>query len=72
MKSPFLMAVAENMRMKNYAEKTIKAYIYWITSYTYPLPIKMHLSVASSNIKTRRNRMLMTSPYRVLQRCIDF
>lgn len=22
MKSPFLMAVAENMRMKNYAEKT--------------------------------------------------
>ncbi|MEG3755324.1 integron integrase [Psychromonas arctica] len=35
MKSPFLMAVAENMRMKNYAEKTIKAYIYWITSYIH-------------------------------------
>jgi len=35
MKSPFLMAVAENMRMKNYAEKTIKAYIYWTTSYIH-------------------------------------
>jgi len=35
MKSPFLMAVTESMRMKFYAEKTIKAYIYWIKSYIF-------------------------------------
>ena len=35
MKSPFLSAVTENMRMKFYAEKTIKAYVYWIKSYIY-------------------------------------
>ena len=35
MKSPFLSAVAENMRLKFYAEKTIQAYIYWIKSYIY-------------------------------------
>lgn len=35
MKSPFLNAVTENMRLKFYAEKTIKAYIYWIKSYIY-------------------------------------
>lgn len=35
MKSPFLNAVAESMRVKFYAEKTIKAYIYWIKSYIY-------------------------------------
>jgi integron integrase len=35
MKSPFLNAVAENMRVKFYAEKTIKAYIHWIKSYIY-------------------------------------
>ena len=35
MKSPFLSAVAENMRLKFYAEKTIKSYIHWIKSYIY-------------------------------------
>lgn len=35
MKSPFLSAVTENMRIKFYAEKTIKAYLYWIKSYIY-------------------------------------
>jgi integron integrase len=35
MPSPFLSAVTENMRMKHYAEKTIKAYLYWITSFIY-------------------------------------
>ena len=35
MKSPFLLAVTENMRMKFYAEKTIKAYVYWIKSFIY-------------------------------------
>ena len=35
MSSPFLSAVAENMRMKHYAEKTIKAYLYWIKSFIY-------------------------------------
>lgn len=31
MNSPFLKAIAENMRMRRYAKRTIKAYIYWIT-----------------------------------------
>ena len=35
MKSPFLSAVSENMRLKFYAEKTIKAYVYWIKCYIY-------------------------------------
>ena len=35
MKSPFLNAVAENMRVKFYAEKSIKAYSYWIIFYIY-------------------------------------
>ncbi len=35
MKSPFLNAVAENMRLKFYAEKTIQAYTYWIKSYIF-------------------------------------
>jgi len=30
----------------------------------------MHLSVASSDTKTRRNMMTMNRPYRVLQRSI--
>ncbi|MEH6453384.1 MAG: integron integrase [Psychromonas sp.] len=33
MESPFLSAVAENMRLKNYAYKTIKTYVYWIKFY---------------------------------------
>ena len=33
MKSPFLNAVAESMRIKFYAEKFIKAYLYWIKFY---------------------------------------
>jgi len=32
----------------------------------------MHYSVASSDIKTRRNMMTMASPYRMLQRSIGF
>lgn len=35
MKSPFLNAVAESMRVKFYAEKSIKAYLYWIKFYIY-------------------------------------
>ena len=35
MKSLFLLAITENMRMKFYAEKTITAYVYWIKSYIY-------------------------------------
>ena len=35
MRSPFLNAVADNMRMKHYAEKTIKAYVYWIKCFIY-------------------------------------
>lgn len=35
MQSPFLNAMAENMRLKLYAEKTIKAYTFWIKSYIY-------------------------------------
>ena len=35
MSSPFLSAIAEDMRMKHYAEKTIKAYLYWIKSFIY-------------------------------------
>ncbi len=33
MNSPFLSAVSENMCLKNYAKRTVKAYIYWIKLY---------------------------------------
>ena len=35
MKSPFLNAVAENMRVKFYAEKSINAYLYRIKFHIY-------------------------------------
>lgn len=35
MQSPFLSALTENMRLKFYAEKTIKAYVYWVKCYIY-------------------------------------
>ncbi|WP_019613369.1 hypothetical protein [Psychromonas ossibalaenae] len=38
----------------------------------YPLSIKMHLSVVSSDTKTRRSMMTMAAPYRMLQRSIGF
>ncbi|MCP4325136.1 MAG: integron integrase [Alteromonadales bacterium] len=33
MKSPFLNAIAESMRMRRYAKRTIESYIYWITTF---------------------------------------
>ncbi|WP_019615818.1 integron integrase [Psychromonas ossibalaenae] len=33
MASQFLSAIAENMRLKHYAQKTIKSYLYWIKIY---------------------------------------
>ena len=41
MKSPFLNGIAESMRVKFYAEKSIKAYLYWIKFYIY-FNNKMH------------------------------
>jgi len=35
MKSLFLSAITEKMRMRYYAEKTIKAYWYWIKLYIF-------------------------------------
>ena len=35
MKSPFLSAISDQMRMKHYAEKTIKAYILDKTLYSF-------------------------------------
>jgi len=33
MKSPFLNAIAENMRMRRYAKRTIESYIHWIITF---------------------------------------
>ena len=33
MKSPFLNALSENMRMRRYAKRTIESYLYWITCF---------------------------------------
>ncbi len=33
MNSPFLLAIAEQMRMKRYAKRTIETYIYWIKAF---------------------------------------
>ena len=35
MKSPFLNFVAEKMRLKRYAERTIKTYLHWITAFIH-------------------------------------
>ena len=43
MKSPFLNAVAERVRVKFHAEKSIKAYLYWIKLYIY-FNNKKHIS----------------------------
>jgi len=35
MNSPFLKAIAENMRMRRYAKRTIDAYLHWIKTFIY-------------------------------------
>lgn len=35
MNSPFLKAIAENMKMRRYAKRTIEAYIHWIKAFIY-------------------------------------
>ena len=55
MRSPFLNAVADNMRMKHYAEKTIKAYVYWIKCFIY-FNQKRHPSLChNAEVETRKH-----------------
>ncbi|GLS91474.1 integron integrase [Psychromonas marina] len=35
MESPFLNAIAENMRMRRYAKRTIESYLHWIKAYIF-------------------------------------
>ena len=46
MSSPFLQLVAERMRLKRYAKRTIESYLYWIKAFInfsgHRHPIKCH------------------------------
>ena len=46
MNSPFLNSVAEKMRLKRYAKRTIETYLHWITAFIHfhhkQHPIKCH------------------------------
>jgi len=64
MKSPFLNAITESMRVKFYAEKTIKAYI--------PMLLQDALSGASSETRARRNMRKWLFPFRLVQRSAGF
>lgn len=48
MSSPFLKAIAENMRMRRYAKRTIESYLHWIKTYIY-FNKKKHPSLCHDN-----------------------
>ena len=35
MSSPFLLSIAEQMRMQRYAKRTIESYVYWVKAFIF-------------------------------------